>query len=65
MTFLIGFYPYLAFSKEESKKQGKTEEQILEEINSYPIPGWLSLRVRGYIGNVDFETIESADLSKQ
>ncbi|MDE0013810.1 MAG: hypothetical protein OXU36_21895 [Candidatus Poribacteria bacterium] len=50
---------------EELKKQGKTEEQILEEINSYPIPGWLKLRVKGYIENVDFETIESDDLSNQ
>lgn len=50
---------------EELKKQGKTEEQILEEINSYPIPGWLKLRIRDYIENVDFETIESDDLSNQ
>ena len=50
---------------EELKKQGKTEEQILEEINSYPIPEWLKLRVKGYIENVDFETIESADLSNR
>ena len=50
---------------EELKKQGKTEEQILEEINSYPIAGWLKLRVKGYIENVDFETMESDDLSNQ
>ena len=50
---------------EELKKQGKTEEQILEEINSYPIAEWLKLRVRDYIENVDFETIESADLSNR
>ena len=53
---------------EELKKQGKTKEQILEEINSYPIPEWLGLlgvMVRGYIENVDFETIESADLSNR
>ncbi len=50
---------------EELKKQGKTEEQILEEINSYPIAGWLKLRVRGYIENVDFETIESDDISNR
>ena len=50
---------------ENLKKQGKTEAQILEEINSSPIPEWLRLRVRGYIENVDFETIESADLSNQ
>ncbi len=50
---------------EELEKQGKTEEQILEEINSYPIPGWLKLRIRDYIENVDFETIESDDLSNQ
>lgn len=50
---------------EELKKQGKTEEQILEEINNSPIPEWLKLRVRDYIENVDFETIESADLSNQ
>ena len=50
---------------EELKKQGKTEEQILEEINSSPIPEWLKLRVKSYIENVDFETIESADLSNQ
>ena len=50
---------------EELKKQGKTEEQILEEINSYPIAEWLKLRVRSYIENVDFETIESADLSNR
>ena len=50
---------------EELKKQGKTEEEILEEINSYPIPESLKLRVRGYIENVDFETIESADLSNR
>ena len=50
---------------EELKRQGKTEEDILEEINSYPIPGWLKLRVRSYIENVDFETIESDDLSHQ
>ena len=50
---------------EELKKQGKTEEQILEEINSSPNPEWLRLRVRGYIENVDFETIESADLSNR
>ena len=55
------------FSKvlEELKKQGKTEEQILEEINSYPIAGWLKLRVRSYIENLDFETIESDDLSNR
>jgi len=50
---------------EELKKQGKTEEQILEEIDSYPIAEWLKLRVKGYIENVDFETIESADLSNR
>jgi len=50
---------------EELKKQGKTEEQILEEINSYPIAEWLKLRVRSYIENIDFETIESTDLSNQ
>ena len=50
---------------EELKKQGKTEEQILEEINGYPIAGWLKLRVKGYIENVDFETIESEDLSNR
>ena len=50
---------------ENLKKQGKTEARILEEINSSPIPEWLRLRVRGYIENVDFETIESADLSNQ
>ena len=50
---------------EELKKQGKTEEQILEEINSHPIAEWLKLRVKGYIENVDFETIESADLSNR
>ena len=50
---------------EELKKQGKTEEQILEEINSYPIAEWLKLRIKGYIENVDFETIESADLSNR
>ena len=32
---------------EALKKQGKTEKQILEEIESYPIPEWLKLRVRG------------------
>ena len=48
---------------EKLKKQGKTEEQLLEEINSYPIPEWLKLSVRSYIENVDFETIESEDLS--
>ena len=37
----------------------------MEEINSYPIPGWLKLRIRDYIENVDFETIESDDLSNQ
>ena len=50
---------------EKLKKQGKTEEQILEEINSYPIPEWLKLAVRSYIENVDFETIESDDLSNR
>ncbi len=50
---------------EELKKQGKTEEQILEEINSYPIPEWLRLRISGYIENVDFETIESTDMSNR
>ena len=50
---------------EERKKQGKTEEQILEEIDSYPIPGWLKLRVKNYIENVDFETIEPDDLSNR
>lgn len=48
---------------EQLKKQGKTEEQILEEINSYPIPEWLKLAVRSYIENVDFETVASDDLS--
>ena len=50
---------------EELIKQGKTEEQILEEINSYPIAGWLKLKVKGYIENIDFETIESEDLSNR
>ena len=50
---------------EELKKQGKTEEEILEEIDSYPIPEWLKLRVKGFVENVDFETIESADLSNR
>ena len=50
---------------EALKKQGKTEEQILEEINSYPIPEWLKLAVRSYIENVDFETIVSDDLSNR
>lgn len=51
---------------EALKKQGKTEEQILEEIESYPIPEWLKLRVRGYIENMDFEeTIASVDLSNR
>ena len=50
---------------ENLKKQGKTEAQILEEINSSPIPEWLRLRVSSYIENVDFETIESADLSNR
>ena len=50
---------------ETLKKQGKTEEQILEEINSYPIPEWLKLAVRSYIENVDFETIVSDDLSNR
>ena len=48
---------------EKLKKQGKTEAQILDEINSYPIPEWLKLGVRGYIENVDLEIIESEDLS--
>ena len=51
---------------EALKKQGKTEEDILEEIESYPIPEWLKLRVRGYIENMDFEeTIASVDLSNR
>ena len=50
---------------DQLKKQGKTEEQILEDINSYPIPEWLKLEVRNYIENVDIETIESDDLSNR
>ena len=47
------------------KQQGKTEEQILAEIDSYPIAESLKLRVKGYIENVDFETIEFTDLSNR
>ena len=67
LSAIYKFGSEVLFNKvlEELKKQGKTEEQILEEINSYPIPEWLGLRVRGYIENVDFETIESADLSNR
>lgn len=51
---------------EDLKKQGKTQEQILAEIKSAPIPEWLRERVIGYIEeNVDFETIETADLSNR
>ncbi len=50
---------------DQLKKQGKTEEQILEEINTYPIPEWLKLAVRNYIENVDFETVDSDDLSNR
>ena len=48
---------------DQLKEQGKTEAQILAEINSYPIPEWLKLAVRSYIENVDFETVASEDLS--
>ncbi len=48
---------------EQLKKRGKTEAQILAEIESYPIPEWLKLAVRSYIENVDFETVASEDLS--
>ncbi|MDE0427981.1 MAG: hypothetical protein OXN25_24250 [Candidatus Poribacteria bacterium] len=37
----------------------------MAEIDSYPIPGWLKLKVRSYTENVDFETIDSDDLSNQ
>ena len=50
---------------EKLKKQGKTEEQIMEDINTYPIPEWLKLEVRSYIENVDFESIEADDLSNR
>ncbi len=50
---------------DQLKKQGKTEEQILDEINSYPIPDWLKLAVRNYVENVDFEGMESDDLSNR
>ena len=50
---------------DQLKKQGKTEEQILEDINTYPIPEWLKLEVRNYIENVDIETVESDDLSNR
>ena len=48
---------------EQLKKRGKTEAQILAEIESYPIPEWLKLAVRSYIENVDFQTVASEDLS--
>ena len=48
---------------EQLKKRGKTEAQILAEIESYPIPEWLKLAVRSYIENVDFETGASENLS--
>ena len=48
---------------EQLKKRGKTEAQILAEIDSYPIPEWLKLAVRSYIENVDFETVASENLS--
>ena len=67
LSAIYRFGSEVLFNKvlEELKKQGKTEEQILEEINSYPIAEWLKLRVKDYIENVDFETIESADLSNR
>ena len=67
LSAIYRFGSEVLFNKvlEELKKQGKTEEQILEEINGYPIAEWLKLRVKDYIENVDFETIESADLSNR
>ena len=67
LSAIYRFGSEVLFNKvlEQLKKQGKTEEQILEEINSYPIPEWLRLRVSDYIENVDFETIEFADLSNR
>ena len=67
LSAIYRFGSEVLFNKvlEELKKQGKTEEQILEEINSYPIAEWLRLRVSSYIENVDFETIESTDLSNR
>ena len=67
LSAIYRFGSEVLFNKvlEELKKQGKTEEQILEEINGYPIAEWLKLRVKDYIENVDFETIEPDDLSNR
>ena len=55
---------------ERLKEQGKTEEEILREIDHYPIDKELKLKLKNYIENMEFEETDefeemSSELSKR
>ena len=47
------------------KEQGKTKEEILREIDRYPIADGLKLKLRDYMENMEGEETESSELSER
>ena len=47
------------------REQGRTEEEILQKINQYPIAKELKLKLRDYIENMEFEETEFAESSER